>query len=211
MAGLREHKKQATREALQTAALRLALEHGPGNVRVEEIAQAAGVSPRTYNNYFSSREQAIVSAITADRVTRTVAAVLHRPADVPLGVAVLDAVVPAYSGDPEASGAALLMVATTPALRTSYLDTVTGLEEPLAGAIVDRCGGVEALTARVLAAGVVAAIRVALEHWLRAATVPAALPGFVIPAGSLPEVVRAAVTALVPALNAAAPRPEPSG
>jgi AcrR family transcriptional regulator len=53
--GLREQKKQATRDALRAAALRLALERGPDNVRVDDIAEAAGVSPRTYNNYFSSR------------------------------------------------------------------------------------------------------------------------------------------------------------
>ena len=68
--GLRERKKAATREALSTAALRLALEHGPQNVRVDDIAEAAGVSPRTYNNYFSSREAAIVAAVAAERALR---------------------------------------------------------------------------------------------------------------------------------------------
>ena len=65
--GMRERKKLATREALSAAALRLALEHGPENVRVDDIAEAAGVSPRTYNNYFSSREQAIMVALAAER------------------------------------------------------------------------------------------------------------------------------------------------
>ncbi|MFD0520893.1 TetR/AcrR family transcriptional regulator [Paractinoplanes durhamensis] len=60
--------KQATRVALQEAALRLALAKGPDNVRVDEIADAAGVSPRTYNNYFPSREHAIVAAVTASRM-----------------------------------------------------------------------------------------------------------------------------------------------
>ena len=46
--------------------LRLARKHGPQNVRVDDIADAAGVSPRTYNNYFSSREQAIVVALAAE-------------------------------------------------------------------------------------------------------------------------------------------------
>ena len=39
--GMRERKKLATRQALSAAALRLALEHGPQNVRVDDIAEAA--------------------------------------------------------------------------------------------------------------------------------------------------------------------------
>jgi AcrR family transcriptional regulator len=81
--GLRERKKQATRKALREAALRLALERGRDDVRVDDIAEAAGVSPRTYNNYFSSREQAI--AVTAEREARVAAAVAGRPG-VPLGL-----------------------------------------------------------------------------------------------------------------------------
>jgi AcrR family transcriptional regulator len=83
--GLRERKKQATRKALREAALRLALERGRDDVRVDDIAEAAGVSPRTYNNYFSSREQAIVAAVTAEREARVAAAVAGRPG-VPLGL-----------------------------------------------------------------------------------------------------------------------------
>jgi hypothetical protein len=45
--GLRDRKKLATRDAISAAALRLALQHGPDNVRVNDIAEAAGVSPRT--------------------------------------------------------------------------------------------------------------------------------------------------------------------
>src|SRR5437870_12413177 len=86
--GVRERKKQATREALRAAALRLALERGPDNVRVDDIAEAAGVSPRTYNNYFSSREQAIVAAVTAEREARIAAAVTAMPAGVRLADAI---------------------------------------------------------------------------------------------------------------------------
>src|SRR5690606_38316689 len=106
--GLRERKKQATRKALREAALRLALEHGPDNVRVDDIAEAAGVSPRTYHNYFSSREQAIVAAITAEREARVAAAVTARPADVPLVDAVIEAVVEQYT-DPGGHDALLLI------------------------------------------------------------------------------------------------------
>src|SRR6185437_16963723 len=97
--GLREKKKDATRKALRDAALRLALAHGPENVRVDDIAEAAGVSPRTYNNYFSSREQAIVAAIEAERALRIAAALRARPEEEPLGVAVVEALVEQYVAD----------------------------------------------------------------------------------------------------------------
>jgi AcrR family transcriptional regulator len=58
--GLRERKKQATRTALYEAALRLALERGVDKVTIEDISEAAGVSSRTFSNYFSSKEEALL-------------------------------------------------------------------------------------------------------------------------------------------------------
>jgi AcrR family transcriptional regulator len=57
--GLREQKRIATKRALQVALLRLSLERGFDNVTVEEVAQAAQVSPRTFFNYFTSKEEAV--------------------------------------------------------------------------------------------------------------------------------------------------------
>lgn len=202
---LRERKKRATRQALRAAALRLALERGPENVRVEEIAEAAGVSPRTYNNYFSSREQAIVAGIAGDRAARIAAAVVARPAGVGLGDAVIDAVVGLFTDSGEHPREALLMIASSAALRASYVDTVGAIEDPLAEAIIERCRGIERLTAQVLSAGVGAATRVALRQWLRATSGPPAMPGFVVPSGSLPDLVRSALLPLAPALDQAVP------
>jgi AcrR family transcriptional regulator len=54
----RERKKRATRRALRTAALDLALERGLAAVHINEIAARAGVSTRTFFNYFDTKEDA---------------------------------------------------------------------------------------------------------------------------------------------------------
>jgi len=60
--GLREIKRKETRAALKKAAIDLALELGPEQVTVEQIAQQAHVSVRTFFNYFASKEDAWLGA-----------------------------------------------------------------------------------------------------------------------------------------------------
>ena len=201
--GLRERKKRATRKALRDAALQLALERGPDNVRVDDIAEAAGVSPRTYNNYFSSREQAIVAAVTAEREARVAAAVAARPATVSLSDAVIEAIVEQYTGSASDDPRALLLVTTRPALRDAFLGTAAGIEHPLAAVIAERTGDISQLAARVLAASVAAAVRVALGQWARPAGESPSASGLVAVSGSIPDLLRSALAPLRPALDAA--------
>jgi AcrR family transcriptional regulator len=58
-ASLRERKKLATRRLLRRVALDLVAQRGLANVTVEDIAEAAEVSPRTFFNYFPSKEAAL--------------------------------------------------------------------------------------------------------------------------------------------------------
>ncbi|WP_144763553.1 TetR/AcrR family transcriptional regulator [Curtobacterium sp. 9128] len=58
--GLRERKRRATRLAIQQAALRIAAEDGLAAVTVDEISRRADISPRTFFNYFPSKEQALL-------------------------------------------------------------------------------------------------------------------------------------------------------
>jgi AcrR family transcriptional regulator len=59
MAGLRERKKQQTREAIAEAARALFVERGFEAVRVAEIARAADVSEKTVFNYFPTKEDLV--------------------------------------------------------------------------------------------------------------------------------------------------------
>ncbi len=202
--GLRERKKVATRRALSAAALRFAMEKGVENVRVQEIAGAANVSPRTYNNYFSSVEQAIVWAIMSTRATEAAAALRRRPPGEPLADGVVEAVVEQYANPPE--GNMLRLVTTAPRLRAEYVEAVTGLSEPLAAAIADRLGTDDALLPAVLARAVSAAARVAIESWVRPSENPeAAAKGLVVVASGRPlaDLLREAIAVVAPALRAA--------
>lgn len=201
--GLRERKKQATRHALREAALRLALERGPDNVRVDDIAEAAGVSARTYNNYFSSREHAIVAAVTAEREARVAAAVAAQPGSVPLADAVVEAIVAQYTDPGSHDGRALLLITTRPGLRDAFLDTAAEIEHPLTAVIAERIGDTGQHTAQVLAASVAAAVRIALERWIQVPAAATAISGLVVPSGSLPELLHASLAPLTPALEAA--------
>jgi AcrR family transcriptional regulator len=58
--GLRERKKAETKAALSRAALDLAIDRGFDAVTVDAIAATAGVSTRTFRNYFSSKEHALL-------------------------------------------------------------------------------------------------------------------------------------------------------
>ena len=66
--GLRERKRVETRHRIADAALDLTLEHGLEGATVEAISAAAGVSPRTFFNYFDSKDDALLNAPDAREI-----------------------------------------------------------------------------------------------------------------------------------------------
>src|SRR5690348_9787289 len=87
--GLRERKKLGTRWALSDAALALALERGLDNVTREDIANRAGVSLRTFNNYFTGKYEAVAFR-QVDRTRQSLAVFRQRPSDEPLWTAITE-------------------------------------------------------------------------------------------------------------------------
>ena len=176
--GLRERKKVATRQALSEAAMRLAVERGLDNVLVEDIAEAAGVSTRTFNNYFASNYEAIC-ALQQDRAIRVGEALRSRPPGEPLWESVTQAVSSQFGPPVRQSGpggqplaewiAGIRLVVTSPALVGEYLKVQGLVQYHLAAAIAERLGtSVETdMFPRIMAGAVSAAMQAAMERWLR--------------------------------------------
>lgn len=81
--GLRDRKKAATRAALADAAAELAREHGLHEVTADAIAARAGVSTRTFHNYFASKEEAVLVHFEG-LIETWIDLLRHRPADEPI-------------------------------------------------------------------------------------------------------------------------------
>lgn len=147
--GLRETKKQATRTALSWAAVRLIAERGYDKVLVEDIAAAAGVSPRTFNNYFSSKAEA-VAARHRDRCLGVAQTLRERPPGEPLWDAITAAVLDQFAPGPEIAdqpaphpdewvGGVRLMVAA-PAVQAEILRGAADAELAIGAAVAERVG-----------------------------------------------------------------------
>ncbi|GAA0854283.1 TetR/AcrR family transcriptional regulator [Streptosporangium amethystogenes subsp. fukuiense] len=177
MSGLRERKKQATREALMSAALRLTLERGLENVRIEDISAEAGVSPRTFSNYFSSKYE-VLAARHTDRAAYQVAALRARPAQEPLWQAMTEATVQAWERhtgpQPVAPGperlAATRLLVDEPSLQAEALKLTFASQRELAVAVAERTGSDpdRDLYPHLVAVTVTAAVQAVVGHWLHA-------------------------------------------
>ena len=168
----RDLQKEQTRLDLSLAAFELAREHGLASVRIPQIAAATGVSPRTFDNYFASKEAAIAWPATW-RASRLAANLTGRPEE-PLAGALVAAVASMYEQN-EMDGLPpgwlrdfRALVAKEPALHGEYLKAAGAVEVALAGAIAWRTGAEEGqLEPQVLAAVVAGAERAAVLYWVR--------------------------------------------
>ena len=88
--GRREAHKQATRQALQQAADRLFAERGYAATTVRDIAEAAGVTERTFFRYFTGKEELILDDALG-WLPVLLDAIRDRPDDEDLGTALRQA------------------------------------------------------------------------------------------------------------------------
>jgi AcrR family transcriptional regulator len=148
-APLRERKKLATRRALRRVALDLVSERGFAHVTVEDIAAAADVSPRTFFNYFPSKE-AVLFGASPDRVEAVRAGIAHaapgESALTALGLVLVDELrhradeLWALGGDAASWLRRMKAAQADPHLRAAQASNMAAGERLMAEALAERLG-----------------------------------------------------------------------
>ncbi|MFB7917615.1 TetR family transcriptional regulator [Streptomyces sp. NPDC056061] len=167
--GLRERKKEATRQAVHEATLRLTVEHGFDHVTVEAVADAAGISRRTFSNYFAGKEDALLHG-EEQHIRALVQTVRDRPAEESAWTA-LRAAMEQFTeriSPPEREWALRTRLAMRhPSLLARQLANHAALERDLADAVAPRRGpSGKPVRPTVLAAAFLSSLRIAMRMWI---------------------------------------------
>ncbi|OHV76604.1 TetR family transcriptional regulator [Rhizobium sp. LCM 4573] len=164
--GRRERKRRQTRDRIQQAAMTLFLERGFEETTVEDIAEAADVSKRSFFDYFPSKED-VVFAWQDTFAQHLMNAIATRPSDEAAVSAVRHALIETVviAADQRALAIGDL-VNRTPALKARDQLKYAKLEQKLAEALEARSRSQEERRRmRMLAAVVIGMLRVGAERW----------------------------------------------
>ncbi|MBT2383642.1 TetR family transcriptional regulator [Streptomyces sp. ISL-11] len=173
--GLRERKKRRTRETLIRSALELFALKGYERTTVDEIAEAADVSQRTFFRYFANKEE-VALAVQDSVESHFFTALRARPASESPLTALRSAVLASWDTVGEAIESVVplelhmrtyRMIESTPPLLAAHLRRLSELEERLAREIADR-EGLDVATdprPRVLVAAFGGVMRVTGKLW----------------------------------------------
>ncbi|MFE5582204.1 TetR family transcriptional regulator [Kitasatospora sp. NPDC056531] len=174
--GLRERKKQQTRDALVQAAHVLFLGQGFARTTVDEIASAVDVSQRTFFRYFANKDE-VALAVMADAEDYFIECLRHRPAEETPLQALRASIVKAWRdlGNAQTPGPGSIrsalelmrMIEDTPTLLAAHLRRVTEQEQLVAQVLAEREGldPAEDLRPTVLAAVFGSVLRAAHLSW----------------------------------------------
>jgi AcrR family transcriptional regulator len=176
METLRERKKQRTREALLRVAIELFTTEGYEETTVDDIADAVGVSQRTFFRYFAGKEDAAL-ALDEMTVTRFVEAVRARPPHEPPLEALRQAVLEGWDTLHEVVESVVpverflamyRVIESTPVLLAAHLRRSAEVEEVLTRVLAER-EGLDPATdprPRLLVAVFSGVMRVTERQWL---------------------------------------------
>jgi AcrR family transcriptional regulator len=166
--GLRERKKQQTRERVRREAYRLFTEQGYEATTIDQIAEAAEISPSTFFRYFPTKEDVVIQ----DEYDPALAEALRsRPAGEPIIEAILYALKGPLGKLLEQDREELLLRTrisfTDPAIRARAVAEQERSEQALAAVIAERSGRKAGdLDVKCAAAAIIAVFTTLVRHWV---------------------------------------------
>ncbi|WP_338699963.1 CerR family C-terminal domain-containing protein [Streptomyces sp. Q6] len=166
--GLRERKKIKTRTAIREATYRLIAEQGYDATTVEQIAEAAEVSPSTVFRYFPTKEDIVLTDEFDPVLERELRA---RPADESVVDSVrhvIDRSLELAFADepPEVTRLRLRLQVETPAVRSRMMESMSVTGRLMCRVIAERTGrDADDLEVRVYAMSLVGAMMQATMYW----------------------------------------------
>jgi AcrR family transcriptional regulator len=170
--GLRERKKERTREALEAAAFDLFERKGFDHTTVEEIADACDVSRRTFFRYFSSKEDAFAGDHEAKTALLT-SLLAARPADEPVFESVrmvISGLCQQFGSDKEATLRRMRIAAASHDLQQLEAESYDARLDGLVDALMARGGspadGDLRLQARLVLGAAIVIMRSVAEQWM---------------------------------------------
>ncbi|MFE9445961.1 TetR/AcrR family transcriptional regulator [Streptomyces sp. NPDC006602] len=177
---LTERRKAATRMEIARAAAGLFVKHGLRATRAEDIAQAAGIAPRTFYRYFATKEES-VAPLYAAGAQLWAEAVREAPADLSVPQALEHAVRHTLTPGTGVSAASwewvrvlIRLAETSPGLGKVWAEVCQAGERTLVEVLAERLTAADDNVAghlavspdlRFAAAVASAAVRTAVEAW----------------------------------------------
>lgn len=164
----RERKKQATRDAIHEAAFTLAEERGLAGTTIEAIADRADVAPRTFFNYFTCKEDAILDR-DPDRIERFRQELLARPSGEDALTALRAVVESEFArrlDDADRNLRRMRLIRSDPQLMAAMAGYSDEIERGLVAAVAERTGqDVEDLYPSLLVTAAWGALKAAHLYW----------------------------------------------
>lgn len=167
--GLRERKRLRTEADLRRAALELFAEHGYDRVTIDEIAEAADVSKRTFYRYFEGKEDVLFTdeSESIEHLRAAFAAPIGRERLFTTARRAILEVAAEYEEQRDDLAAHKRVVSSTPALVARSLERQERWAAALTSILAERLGAdADDLVPKLFAADLIATFRVTFDHWL---------------------------------------------
>ncbi|MDF2710736.1 MAG: hypothetical protein K0R62_6388 [Nonomuraea muscovyensis] len=162
----RDRKKRLTRQRIVTAAMKLFVEQGYEQTTVAQIAVAADVDPKTFFNYFRSKDEVVFA--DTEHIFDLLLGLLakRRPREGPGEL--LARAVQEYAArrrpavppkEPEELSAATRLMLTTPALQAKGLYLIVDLQRRIAGELLKAFPELDPITAAAMTGSLIGAVQ----------------------------------------------------